>query len=122
MKSVRTIKQPAIDEYTFEEKKENIDVDEILGEKMTREGTKINLDDRKKKEKKKTYDIEDTIIREVTLTGDIRIKLISNINGYFVDIRKYYKQYPTKKGIRMLASKFSIAAEYLKNDLKKLTG
>ena len=118
----RIIKQTAIDEYTFEEKKENIDVDEILGEKMTREGTKINLDDSKKKDKKKTYDIEDTIIREVTLTGDIRIKLISNINGYFVDIRKYYKQYPTKKGIRMLASKFSIAAEYLKNDLKKLTG
>lgn len=120
MKTTRIPKQNTIPEM-YEEKKENIDVDEILEEQAIKEGKKktINLDDSKKK---KTYDIEDTIIREITLSGDIRVKLISNINGYFVDVRKYYKNYPTKKGIRMLASKFNIAADYLKNDLKKLTG
>ncbi|MBP3917315.1 hypothetical protein [Clostridium sp.] len=101
-------------------KYENINIDELLEEQEIKEGKKkvINLDDKKKK----TYDIEDTVIREITLTGDIRVKLISNINGYFVDVRKYYKGYPTKRGIRMLASKFNAAADYLKADLKKLIG
>ena len=111
----------------IEEKKEDIDIDQVL-EESSLNGKKrkvTNLDDSKKEDKKKsekkTYDIDDTVLRDITLAGDIHVRLISNINGYFVDIRKYFKGFPSKKGIRMLAVKFSMAAEYLKNDLLELT-
>ena len=110
-------------EMTIEEPKEDINVDEVLEESsLNKKKKNINLDDEKKdkKKKKKTYDIDDTVIRDITLTGDIHVRLISNVNGYFVDIRRYFKQDPTQKGIRILASKFSVAAEYLKKDLSEL--
>jgi len=99
----------------LEEKKEDINLEEELEENSKN----INLDDSKKKTKK-TYDLDDTVIRDITLAGDIHVRLISNTNGYFVDIRKYFKGLPTKKGIRMLATKFSAAADYLKADLASL--
>ena len=56
------------------------------------------------------------------MSGDIHVRLLSNTNGYFVDIRKYFNGFPTKKGIRMLATKFSIAANYLRKDLETVLG
>ena len=82
----------------------------------------IILNDEKDKKKKKEYDIDDTVLRDITLNGDIHVRLISNTNGYFVDLRKYFNGYPTKKGIRILATKFNIAANYLKKDLESLLG
>lgn len=119
--TLKVTPKPKNDTMDLEEKKEDIDIDAILEEEAYNNSKKktVNLDDTKKK-KKKEYDIDDTILRDITLAGDIHVRLISNINGYFIDIRKYYKTYPTKKGIRMLASKFSIAAEYLKKDLAEL--
>jgi len=111
----------------IEEKKEDINLEEVLCEKSQEENKILDLNDenggekgKKKPKEKKPYDIDDTVIREITLAGDIHVRLISNINGYFVDFRKYYKGFPTKKGIRMLASKFVTAAEYLKQDLSEL--
>ena len=104
----------------FECKKEDVDLEEIETDMVGKKTKSINLDDSKKKTEKKPYDIDDTIIRDITLAGDIHVRLLSNTNGYFIDIRKYYKQYPTKKGIRILASKFAIAADMLKNDLQQL--
>ena len=66
---------------------------------------------------KKTYDLVDTEIRVVTLDNDLVVKLIGNNKGYFVDFRKYYKGYPTKKGIRMLATKFLEVSKVLKDDI-----
>lgn len=100
-----------------EEKKENINLEDVLEENSKH----IDLDDSgKSKDKKKAYDLDDTVIRDITLAGEIHVRLISNTNGYFVDIRKYFKGLPTKKGIRMLATKFAIASDYLKNDLAEL--
>ena len=45
--------------------------------------------------------------------------MIANNKGVFVDFRKYYKGYPTKKGIRILASKFKEIAQLLDADIKK---
>lgn len=117
----KTTPKPKNDTMDLDEKKEDIDVDAILEEEAYNNSKKkvINLDDSKKK-KEKVYDIDDTILRDITLAGDIHVRLISNINGYFIDIRKYFRGFPSKKGIRMLASKFSIAADYLKKDLAEL--
>lgn len=107
----------------IEEQKKDIIIDEILEESsLTKDKKVINLDEDKNKKKKKEYDIDDTVIRDITLSGDIHIKLISNINGYFVDIRKHFNGYPTKKGTRILATKFVIAANYLKKDLESVIG
>lgn len=102
----------------LDDKKENIVVEEemekqVLNGKRKRE---VHLD----KKPKKTYDIEDTTIRDISISGDIHFRLISNINGYYIDIRKYYKEYPTKKGIRMLAAKFVTACNIIKTDLDSL--
>ncbi|MBP3916225.1 hypothetical protein [Clostridium sp.] len=101
----------------YEEQKIDITPEDVENALLGEKREKIIDLDETAKAKKKTYDIDDTVIRDISLTGDIHVRLISNVNGYFVDIRKYYKQYPTKKGIRILASKFNIAADYLKNDL-----
>jgi len=100
-----------------EEKKEDINLEDIQEDEKV-----VNLDDSKKgkHKEKKEYDLDDSIIRDITLAGDIHVRLVANTNGYFVDIRKYFKGYPTKKGIRMLATKFATAAEMLRQDLKEL--
>ena len=114
--------QPA--RMDIEDKKEDINLDDVLDEETKKKSNVINLNDDKKikKKTKKEYDIDDTIIRDITLSGDIHVRLISNTNGYFVDIRKYFNGFPTKKGIRMLATKFNIASNYLKKDLEELLG
>ena len=97
----------------MEEKKEDINLDE-------EDPKYINMDDKETKTKKSDYELDDTIIRDVTLPGSVHVRLLSNVNGYFVDLRKYFNGHPTKKGIRILAVKFAAAAELLKNDLATL--
>ena len=110
----------------LEDKKEDLNIDELL--EKDEKNKNIILVDEKEKEKelkkkiKRGYDIDDTIIRDITLSGDVHVRLISNTNGYFVDVRKYFNGFPTKKGIRILASKFSLAANYLKKDLESILG
>ena len=78
-----------------------------------------NLYLKKKKESNTTnYNLTDQEIKIVNINDDIKARLISNDNGYFVDLRKYYKGYPTKKGIRIAAKKFIDAAELLKEDVE----
>lgn len=69
--------------------------------------------------KRRSYDLEDEEIKKVTLDNDIVVKLIANNKGIFVDVRKYYKGYPTKKGIRIIASKFKELSDILKDDIEK---
>lgn len=114
-------KEDEKDEKMFiEEKKPDIVVEEELSKKQATNTIDISDEKKDKKSKTETYDIEDTIIRDIKLNGDIHVRLLSNINGYFVDIRKYMRGFPTKKGIRFLASKFAVAADYLKEDLQQL--
>lgn len=80
----------------------------------------LDSEQRKKKEKKK-YDYDDDVVfRDIQLSSEIHIRLVSNINGYFIDIRKFFRGYPCQKGIRMSAGKFMLAYEYLKKDLDTL--
>ena len=101
----------------IEHKTEAISVEQILRGKKECE---INLDDSNKAKKKRGYDLDDMIIRDITLSNDVHMRLISNINGYFVDIRKYFRGFPSQKGIRIAATKFDIACDYLRNDIKTL--
>lgn len=86
------------------------------------------IEDIKATEKEKTiflsgknndYAFDDQVHTKVELDGDIVVKLLSNNKGVFVDIRKHYKGYPTKKGIRIYASYFKQLYEALKDDIDK---
>ena len=72
------------------------------------------------KKTKRTYDLVDDEIKVVTLDNDLVVKLIANNKGVFIDFRKYYKGYPTKKGIRILATKCQEVANIMAPDIKKL--
>lgn len=69
--------------------------------------------------RKSVYMEEDIIIKSIVLSNDVVVRFIANNRGYFIDFRKYYKGFPTKKGIRVLANKFREASELLKPDLDK---
>ena len=87
-----------------EKKNEESDIKtELLTKKTVKESASYNLDD-----------IE---IKKITLDKSIVIRVISNVNGTFVDIRKYYKGYPTKKGIRITLDVFKKILEILKDDI-----
>lgn len=72
------------------------------------------------KKAKKTYDLVDDELKVITLDNDLVVKLIANNKGVFVDFRKYYKGYPTKKGIRILATKFQEVARVMNEDINRL--
>jgi len=90
--------------------------------KMEEEQKEIDLRDIKlgTKSAKKTYDLVDDELKVITLDNDLVVKLIANNKGVFVDFRKYYKGYPTKKGIRILATKFQEVARVMNEDINKL--
>lgn len=73
-----------------------------------------------KKKKKKSCDEDSIILKDIALSDDIHIRLLSNINGYFIDIRKYFREKPSQKGIRIAAVRFAIASEYFKKDIDAL--
>lgn len=72
------------------------------------------------KKVKRTYDLIDDELKVITLDNDLVVKLIANNKGVFVDFRKYYKGYPTKKGIRILATKFQEVARVMNDDINRL--
>lgn len=84
------------------------------------EKTIIDLRTEKKMSENKTikkYDLIDEEIKVFKLDNDLVVKLISNNKGVFVDFRKYYKGYPTKKGIRLIASKFLEISKIMEPDI-----
>ena len=71
-------------------------------------------------QKTRKYDLIDDEIKTFTLDNDLVVKLISNNKGVFVDFRKYYKGYPTKKGIRLIASKFIEVSKMMEPDITQM--
>ena len=91
--------------------------------KQKEEENKTDTQNEKKMLEKKTarsYDLVDDELKKITLDNDLVAKLISNNKGLFVDFRKYYKGYPTKKGIRILATKFREVAKIMDPVIKKV--
>lgn len=62
---------------------------------------------------KYVYTIEDEEIKKIELEKDIVLRMIKNENNIYVDIRKFYKGYPTKKGIRITKKIFDSIKEIL---------
>ena len=80
----------------------------------------VNLSNNPAQQKKKDYDLNDKIIISIQLDKNIKVSLIENEKGQYVDIRKYYNEFPTKKGIRIEAHVFKDVIESLKDELNNL--
>ena len=105
----------------LEEADKQIVIDEILKQESDENAKCINLDEEAKpKKEKKKYELDDTILKDIILSSDTHLRLLSNINGYFVDLRKFFRGYPSQKGIRVSAGKFMLACEHLKKDIGHL--
>ena len=70
--------------------------------------------------KKKEYELNDTNICSIQVPGNIKIALIENEKGKFVDLRRYYNGFPTKRGVRLEAIVFKNIVEELKGELNKI--
>lgn len=68
--------------------------------------------------KKKEYELQDNVVTLITLDNNVKVKVLENEKGKFVDLRKYYGELPTKKGIRVTTDKFKEIIEVIKNDIK----
>lgn len=70
--------------------------------------------------RKKPYPYNDQVTFELNEEGDIRLRIISNEKGIYADLRKYYMDKPTQKGIRMPIEVFErIYKAYIKNESDK---
>ena len=57
----------------------------------------VSADDEEKKE----TNIDDEEIKKIKIDYYIYLKLIKNKYGKYIDIRRYYNDNPTKKGLRI---------------------
>ena len=80
----------------------------------------IDLSQNKIIGKKREYDLNDRNICSIQLDKNIKVSLIENEKGQYVDIRKYYNDFPTKKGIRIEARIFKDVIEALKEELDNI--
>ena len=80
----------------------------------------IDLSQNKILSKKREYDLTDKIICSIQLDKNIKVSMIENEKGQYVDIRKYFNDFPTKKGIRIEVHTFKDVIESLKEELEKI--
>lgn len=71
-------------------------------------------------QQKKEYTLDDKILTSIQLEKNVKVCLIENEKGCFVDIRKYYNEFPTKKGIRIEVHTFKDVIKSLEEDLNHI--
>lgn len=62
-----------------------------------------------------SYKMIDEEMKKIELEKNIILRLIKSDGKLFIDLRKYYKNYPTKRGIRIPYDTFMEATKYLQN-------
>ena len=69
-----------------------------------------------------TDNIKDSEIRVIDLGGGIKMRLVDTKNGYVVDIRKYYIDHFTQRGVRISARKFVQGSRLIQDDIEEALG
>lgn len=133
---IRNINGTTIGSNNYDSKKDSVVTPEISDGKSNKEEKKDeekknSIEEEKENEQQNSnegsgkdinigtaYDLEDVELKKINLDKNLCVRLISNINGTFVDIRKYYKGYPTKRGVRISNYMFQKLIELLKDSLK----
>lgn len=55
---------------------------------------------------KRKYELTDTVKKESTFADLVKVRLINNERGDYIDVRKYFGGRPSTKGIRLRSSDF----------------
>lgn len=72
------------------------------------------------KVEKSEYKYNDKILIEQEFSKFVKFRVLSNEKGTFVDIRRYFKETPTKKGIRIPAEEFDTMVKLFKASYDEL--
>ena len=68
----------------------------------------------KKDEKEiKKYDLSDKVIRESVFGDSIHAKLLTNEKGTYIDMRKYFRDKPTKRGLRIRLKDYKTMTDFI---------
>lgn len=62
-----------------------------------------------------SYKLIDEELKKVELEKNIILRLLKSDGKLYIDLRKYYKNYPTKRGIRIPYDVFMETIKYLQN-------
>lgn len=62
-----------------------------------------------------SYKLIDEELKKVELEKNIILRLLKSDGKLYIDLRKYYKNYPTKRGIRIPYDLFMETVKYLQN-------
>ena len=63
-----------------------------------------------------SYKLIDEELKKVELEKNIILRLLKSDGKLYIDLRKYYKNYPTKRGIRIPYDVFMETIKYLQNN------
>ena len=63
-----------------------------------------------------TVGLSDELIKEFCIGKDLKIRKIRYGNKDYIDIRRYYKDFPMKKGIRLNEEDFEKVKDILLNN------
>ena len=66
-----------------------------------------------------SYKLIDEEIKKIEIEKNIILRLLKSDGKLYIDLRKYYKNYPTKRGIRILYDVFMETIKYLHKYEKK---
>lgn len=61
------------------------------------------------------YKVQEQELKKVELEPNLMMRLIKGESNMYVDIRRFYKNYPTKKGIRISLELFNAAHNLINN-------
>ena len=61
----------------------------------------------KKSKVKSSYNIADDVLAEIPIDKKLKVKILKYKDVFYIDIRKYFGVYPSRKGIRISTSTFS---------------
>jgi len=61
----------------------------------------------KKSKLKTAYNISDDVLAEIPIDKKLKVKILKYKDAFYIDIRKYFGIYPSRKGIRISTSTFS---------------
>lgn len=68
-------------------------------------------------EPKITYRIEEQELKKIEVEKNIFLRVIRYQNKRFIDIRKFYKGYPTKRGVRIPNESFKVIMKFIKDEI-----
>jgi hypothetical protein len=66
----------------------------------------LKTPERNDKEERNKFNIDESVFLTIEVDKNLMLRVVGNIYGTFVDIRRFYKGFPTKTGVRIPINMF----------------